>query len=510
MNKNYYSCVIIALSIIIAGCGQDEILNSRNQTEITRHTRIQGDNKYESLGCGYDITGEYLDFYSIKKPIIDIDAFVQKNPSKYYNPFIGNIKTTICAGDNFRSYIQEIQKESGYNFSLSYSDSTSEKNAAFSGDIRTKNMSKIEYSTKYSFARADIIKRHRQYEIDATPSILTNYLTTDFVYDLNNLAAAKIIEKYGTHVLLNIEIGGIYKANYRSQIIQEKSTQIRTKTTTAGIKASLKKIGIALGGSSSSTEETLLEAKNIDWEFEIESNGGTRNGITLNFTSQNPIPNTTISIDNWAASVDDAHSVLVHINWNNAYPIYDFISDPAKKQEIKKAVIEYIEDSKIELLDLVPLYRVDRSDTKNTSNVYGDEELYYLLNEAPNKQNRTNEGLIGYVLKEAIDMYCEPLYSIDNSKTKNTFTVLGDDELNYYLNVLSGFKNRRCLGQTGYAYRIEKPNTLPMYRIDNSRTKNTFSVVGDDQKSYFLYQKEGYKDRSLDGQTGYIYPSTFD
>lgn len=506
MKKLYFFNIIITLSLI-SSCIQNGDLDYQNYP-IKTQTRAQGDGKYEVLGYGYDITGEYLDFYSIKKPVIAIDAFIQKYPSKYYNPFIGNITTAIYAGENYMSYMHKIQNESGYNFSLEYTKSA-QTNAVFSGEYKTTKTSAYEYSTKYGFARADIIKRHRQYEIDASPSILTEYLTDDFIYDLNNLSAIKIIEKYGTHVLLNIEVGGIYKATYKSQITQEQSSDIRTQVISAGIKGVLKKIGVTIGGSSSTTEETNLEKKNINWEFEIVSNGGSRNGVTLNFTSESSIPNTTISIDNWAASVDDTHSVLVHINWRDTYPIYDFILNPTKKQEIKSAVNLYIEDAKVELLDLIPLYRVDRTDTKNTYNVYGDQELYYLLNEAPNKVNRIYDGLVGYVLKKPINTYCEPLYSIDNSKTNNTYTIIGDEELDYYLNILPGYKDRKYDGQTGYAYKIQMPHTLPMYRINNNKTSNTYSVTGDDEKNYYLYQLDGYKNRSLDGQTGYIYPSSF-
>lgn len=508
MKNNRFLSLLAVVITATAGCVQDDCLSLQSQTHVP--TRTQGDGKYETLGCGYDITGAYLDFYSIRKPVVDVDAFVRENASKYSNPFIGNITTKLYGGEDFESYIHEIQKESNYNFSLSVPGMNKEAKSVYSGEAGRKSSSKYEFSTKYSFARADIIKRNRHYQLDASPSALTSYLSKNFTDDLDDLTASEIIKKYGTHVLLNIEVGGIYKANYKSQIVEEKSKTTKTKAVKAGISKVLGMIGINLESSSTTTSDTQLETKNIDWEFEITSYGGTRNGVTLSFSSQNSVPTTTISIDTWAASVDDTHSVLVGINWENAYPLYDFISDATKKQELKNAIAAYLENTKVDLLELVPLYRIDRSDTKNTYNVYGDNRLDSLLHQAPNAKYRTNEGVIGYVLKESVDMYCEPLYSIDNTRTKNTFTVMGDSERHRYLEVQSGYKDRKYDGQTGYAYRIKMPNTLPMYRIDNSRTKNTFSVVGDDQKNYYLYQLAGYKDRSLDGQTGYIYPPDFD
>lgn len=477
-------------------------------------TRTQGDGQYETLGYGYDITGEYLDFYSIKKPVVDIDAFIQNHPSKYHNPFIGKISSSVYAGEDFKSYMRAIQEATEYNFSLNFTsiskdDNKSEQNAAFGGGTKSERSSSYEYSSKYSFARVDIIKRHKQYVIDASPEELSHFLTADFAHDLDNLPASDIIKKYGTHVLLNIEAGGIYTFFYKSQIIHEKSNAKKSSTVSAGIKGLIQKFGINIGGTSSSTEETQLESNNIAWECQIESNGGSRNGLSLSFTSQTSIPNTSINIDNWAASVDDTHSVLVKINWDNAFPIYDFILDHQKKASIQHAVKEYLEEATVSILEVVPLYRIDRSDTRNTYNVYGDEELYYLLNVEKDHAKRKYDGLVGYVLKNAVDEFCEPLYSIDNSRYNNTFTIMGDSELHYYLHVLHGFKDRKLDGQTGYAYRDKRPHTELMYRIDNSKFHNTFSVVGEDEKNYYLYQLNGYQNRSLDGTTGYIYPPTF-
>ena len=42
-------------------------------------------------------------------------------------------------------------------------------------------------------------------------------------------------------------------------------------------------------------------------------------------------PTTTINLGAWTQSVDDTHSRLVDVDWNATYPIYDLVSDPAKK-----------------------------------------------------------------------------------------------------------------------------------------------------------------------------------
>ena len=45
--------------------------------------------------------------------------------------------------------------------------------------------------------------------------------------------------------------------------------------------------------------------------------------------------------------VSYTHLCLTEITWKETYPIYDFISDPIKKKEIKAAVMRHIEASSL-------------------------------------------------------------------------------------------------------------------------------------------------------------------
>lgn len=72
------------------------------------------------------------------------------------------------------------------------------------------------------------------------------------------------------------------------------------------------------------------------------------------------------------------------------------------------------------------------------------------------------------------------------------------------------YKDRSYDEELGYAYTLQVPHTEPMYRVDNSKYKDTFTVVGDEQLNYYLHERGGYKNRSYDGLTGYIYPASFE
>lgn len=95
-----------------------------------------------------------------------------------------------------------------------------------------------------------------------------------------------------------------------------------------------------------------------------------------------------MNIGEWTKSVDDEHSVLVSVNWNSTYPIYEFVNDPIKKEKIKLAIIKYINSKAIEKLEIVPFYRY-----------WGNGEHYYDLQYAPKLWygQYKYEGIIGYV-----------------------------------------------------------------------------------------------------------------
>ena len=73
-----------ALAIIFAltGCSKnsDELASvSTTKTDSTKMFKIRGDNKYDVLGFGCDITGKYLDQDKPAYAVLDIDALFADN-----------------------------------------------------------------------------------------------------------------------------------------------------------------------------------------------------------------------------------------------------------------------------------------------------------------------------------------------------------------------------------------------------------------------------------------------
>lgn len=67
---------------------------------------------------------------------------------------------------------------------------------------------------------------------------------------------------------------------------------------------------------------------------------------------------TRIDIQHWESTVNLTNANLTDINWEETYPIYEFIQDPQKRAEVKNAVDQYIAGQQIKVLELRPMYRM--------------------------------------------------------------------------------------------------------------------------------------------------------
>ncbi|MBM6904486.1 hypothetical protein H6A58_15545 [Phocaeicola coprocola] len=90
--------------------------------------------------------------------------------------------------------------------------------------------------------------------MDASISTLSQYLTTNFKEDLNNYSANQLIQKYGTHILTDITIGGVYSMYYKSVIYESMSSEEKKKSVKGGATYLLNAIGLGISGSWDKTE----------------------------------------------------------------------------------------------------------------------------------------------------------------------------------------------------------------------------------------------------------------
>lgn len=352
--RHFYFISMILLGLVVSNCSEmeDEFAsaNENKPQEVTTTTRAMGDGQYQVLGYGYDITGEYLERQSIKLQILNIDSFVKQNGGLYRVESVNEINDNMYLGENFMNYVKDVIKKS--NFSGSVAEKMAKVDTekgevpySFSASYNGESTKKKSITTKETFFKVDQTKHLEQYILYAGPDTLSNYLTTYFKTKLNTASPDDIVEEFGTHILLDFLVGGRLSAYYTSTITDNLNSESKTHIAKAGATFALKKIGLSFSGGSTSTEVETYQRKNTNWSCQVITKGGQHNGHKVTISSEGVV-NHTLDFSEWQKSVDKNHCVLTEINFNKTYPIYEFIKDPVKKQQIKDAVIRYINNQK--------------------------------------------------------------------------------------------------------------------------------------------------------------------
>ena len=373
MKKLYLFFSLFSLSVIFIACTKEDGFEKEVKGNIST-SKSAGDGIYDVLGYGYDITDEFIATNSVKKQIINIKQFVEDYPYRFDNPFIGETETRVFFGADALTFMSNIRDEANIMNSLSvFPDDFNVNNedrekSVFSGSVKFSGNNEYDYSSKYSFARGEIIKKQRQYVIDVKPDILKNYLSRNFIEDLEKISPTEIVEKYGTHFLTNITIGGMYTANFKSAVNEETASIKKEEAIEAGLKFNFKRLGLNVENTPNQDEIEKLNNKNTEWIFNLKCIGGSTSGHTITLSPGHTEPSNTINLGEWTQSVDDTHSRLIEIDWSATYPVYELISDPQKRAEVKKATEDYIKGKAIEVLGLVPLYQYWND--KNSDHLY--------------------------------------------------------------------------------------------------------------------------------------------
>lgn len=451
-------------------------------------TRTAGDEKYDVLGYGYDVTGEYLHPMSVRNPVLDINKYEQDcfQRLQYGTPSFGYDQ--MYYGYSASDYIKDIINETNVTSSMSYGSEKVDTVPYFSGNITSNNYLKTEYaySDKYSFASVDAVRNRKYIRINDEVSSLSQYLSQVFIEDLARLSPDRIVERYGTHVLTDFIIGGRYKLMYRSVITHSKDATHKKKTIVSGIKAALFDIGFSLNiNRTIQTDESLVK-DNQNKELYVLFYGG--NGTSLKYDLEKGMP-TGVDIQSWENSISLKNSCLNEINWKETHPIYDFISDPVKKEEIKQAVMRYMAKSKLDILELRPLYcyysenGIGHNHVVTTNDELSKEyPIFRLL------------GVEGYILKENLPGTIPLNLYYDNSKWDHYTTILS--------NIDKEYPEYKKLSIEGYVYVNGGVEMVPLYEYYENSTYDHYTTTTSNIPQLF----PSWVRLSNGFNRGYIYP----
>ncbi|WP_294185512.1 MAC/perforin domain-containing protein [uncultured Sphingobacterium sp.] len=471
MSKIKLSGLLIASVVLLTNCKKNELHTDLLLNNNSNHTAVMG-GPYQVLGYGYDITGEYLASSSIKSVVFDAAAYHKATyPLAYRGEFIGEIDSKAYFGSDYMSYIREIEKKTNFKGSTAEEPKGTTTDAAkvpysFSLTYSSNSVSKETSTSKYSFGRVDIIKKQKQHLLpDAKPSDLVNYLTPGFKNDVINLSPNALINKYGTHVLLDITTGGSYTSYFASEITNNTSYDSKSKMIEGVAGFVIGKLGLNFSSNLSKEQKEEYTRRQSNWSTSILTRGGTTNGQTININANDEVTQ-TLSLDSWARTVDDQNCVLVDINFNKTYPLYDFINDPIKKQNIKNAVIAHLASKEKTVLQIKPMHQL-KSKNGDTWWVFSKDEVDFAVNTYGDQYH----GVIGYVVASP-QTNTKPMYRMKSRKTGDTWYAFSKVEADYAV----AKWNEISYGIDGYLYSTEQANTKPMYRLKSKNSSDTWYV----------------------------------
>jgi len=459
---NVMKKILLFLGIILFsfyGCVDNPTgtLIDEEQLRTGEISRAGGDGKYDLLGYGYDITGEYCHHNSSKSLVIDINRFYQANPGRV----VGSTNTG-SHGEWFKG-----KTATNYLSSLTIKMDAKYKGLFFKGSFYFQDSSVDTYSAKYSFACYHLYIQHKKFFLNANVELLKQYLTSEFLEDIETQSSEYIVKFYGTHVLTNIILGARLELLYRSKIEEEDKMNI----VHAGAATRILKI---FNLNTSGSYESQKASMNSEEQIFYKTVGGDPSKALINMINVSSDNSTEINIKDWQNSSDATNVALINCDPETMIPIYEFVSDPAKKARLKLAVERYINGHSLtDVYEKVPLYGYYYNDRHNS-------EFRYEINPIPTGSGKYDYrfvGIKGYVYPPS----CRPddtvpllgYYYNDGSNSEFRYET-------YEVTTGTGKYDYRFIGVKGYVY-------LPSYRPEN-----TYPLYGyyynDGSNSEFRYE----------------------
>ncbi|MBB5397102.1 MAC/perforin domain-containing protein [Mucilaginibacter sp. AK015] len=353
-----FSMVAILILFNIIACKKEDS-QSPDTNVIPQKIKIQSasDGKWDLLGYGIDVTGDMLDPNSISDAaIFDVNKFstdylnridignTGSGVNKYYSgatalDYMKDVSNGKSFDANDNSTIEGTDKTKNvYNFKGSFSKNTSDEN-------------KTTYSNAYSYATYEVnhtVKRIR-FTGDVSISLLMNYLTPEFINNVATKSADELVTRYGTHVMLDVTIGGRFRFDYSGAMQKGSDYTKKTSDVKMGLGFGLlKSIGVNINSDKTTSEIAEATTTTSKRQYTARYYGGTNSGTSVT-VDKDGNSSQTINIASWEQSVNASNAALIDVG--KAVFLYDFITDPVKKAQVKAAVEKHIKDNQITLVE---------------------------------------------------------------------------------------------------------------------------------------------------------------
>ena len=222
------------------------------------------------LGYGYDIRGNYADASSCKQlPVVDYKKLNEYR--RICRRYINDSFTDLVSEEGIKEYTSKIEENLGIKVSGQYSG------FSFANETKSSFKSETFDKTGYKYATQKDLYVNEEFTAQGcnNPSMMTGFLSSDFLNGLNNLTPDELINNFGTHVVLGMKVGTrfMFNMSYRQSITKKSASTMFSSSNSV----SYSKDGKAQekptegsnsgGGANTSVAESLI-CQARDWSDE--------------------------------------------------------------------------------------------------------------------------------------------------------------------------------------------------------------------------------------------------
>lgn len=341
------------------------------------------------LGAGYDIMGSFLSNASVKGPVLDLNKIGDER--------ITNNKGTSGDGGRFlgrnvEEFLQSFTKSKEFKV-----PAENRNDLLFTSTITEQENfnTPYDYSSQYSFAFEYSGGKIVIQKLMILSPKWDSWLSDEFRQALEQESPEALIERYGTHILVNAHLGHTVRTLYRS-VVADSGNQL-LQTIAAGLGARRSTIINYPNITITYPEETVK--KNYGGAIVVSLQGGDCDSLPPIRLTPNEVIGDPIILTPWIDTSNEATYALTNLSGDDLLPIYEVITDPIKKQQIKDAVIEHIGSQQLPLQKTSPIYQADD----------GACHRYYTSFAKLSEKKDVCQGVIGSVF-ERYEQGTVPLY----------------------------------------------------------------------------------------------------
>ncbi|MCL2218672.1 MAG: MACPF domain-containing protein [Chitinispirillia bacterium] len=289
------------------------------------------------IGAGYDITGLYASYQNRKPLILDFNRLAIDG--RIMGGWVGNTyRSSTVEGRTISDYQTNLSKRLDANARIRVWWLWGR--ASFAAQVKASFGEDKIRSTEYAFITKSSIVTLYNYKLPDPADILVNYLSPDFLRDLETFSASDIVYKYGTHVILGADFGGRLDYNMSIQKIDQNTTTELNAYIDAKIAASIPFISGQLSGGFQTLEKFRNAFNEITERVSVMAYGGVMRDASA-ISSSGPSGD---KWDNWVESVTPDNMTFSDYHTDGLRLISDFVRDPHKKSEINAYIENYMND----------------------------------------------------------------------------------------------------------------------------------------------------------------------